>query len=181
MDKVQKCVHFFFPYSCVSIYPLLQNTRIEINERNLHWNCGIEVCQSLRGRHNLPSVSNFLRDPYTAGKKAHRTPKNLYILNLGISGLSTCIICIPPTLTQCLYGGKWFLGLVACKLVPTMQGTNTLVSTGTITAIAIDRWFTITQGTTLNTTMSHNKVAIINLAIWLASFLFTFSLYLSRW
>jgi len=106
------------------------------------------------------------------GKKAHRTPKNLYILNLGISGISTCIICIPPTLTQCLYGGKWFLGLIACKLVPTMQGTNTLVSTGTITAIAVDRWFSITQGSGLPTRMTHTKVAIINIAIWIISFLF---------
>ena len=31
------------------------------------------------------------------------------------------VICLPPTLAQCLYGGKWFLGLAACKLVPTMQ------------------------------------------------------------
>ena len=108
-----------------------------------------------------------------SGKKAHRTPKNLYILNLGISGISTCIICIPPTLTQCLYGGKWFLGLVACKLVPTMQGTNTLVSTGTITAIAVDRWFSITQGSGLPNRMTHTKVAIINMAIWVISFLFT--------
>ena len=70
-----------------------------------------------------------------AGKKAHRTPKNLYILNLGVSGIATSVICIPPTLIQCLYGGKWYLGLVACKLVPTMQGTNILVSTGDIYVI----------------------------------------------
>ncbi len=57
-----------------------------------------------------------------AGKKTHRTPKNLYIVNLAIAGLSMCGICIPPTLSQCLYGGEWFLGRFACKLVPTMQG-----------------------------------------------------------
>ena len=57
-----------------------------------------------------------------AGKKDHRTPKNLYIVNLAIAGISMCIICIPPTLSQCLYGGEWFLGRFACKLVPTMQG-----------------------------------------------------------
>ncbi len=56
------------------------------------------------------------------GKKDHRTPKNLYIVNLAIAGISMCVICIPPTLSQCLYGGEWFLGRFACKLVPTMQG-----------------------------------------------------------
>ena len=63
-----------------------------------------------------------------AGRKMHRTPKNIYILNLGISGISTSLLCIPPTLMQCLYGGKWYLGLTACKLVPALQGTNTLVA-----------------------------------------------------
>ena len=39
------------------------------------------------------------------------------------------VICLPPTLAQCLYGGKWFLGLAACKLVPTMQVfINTILS-----------------------------------------------------
>jgi len=118
-------------------------------------------------------ITNIALISVILGKKAHRTPKNLYILNLGISGISTCIICIPPTITQCLYGGKWFLGLLACKLVPTMQGTNILVSTGTITAIALDRWFSITQGTGGNTQVTHRKVAIINLLIWVISFAFT--------
>jgi 7 transmembrane receptor (rhodopsin family) len=59
---------------------------------------------------------------FFTGKKAHRTPKNLYIVNLAIAGISMCVICIPPTLWQCLYGGEWFLGRFACKLVPTMQG-----------------------------------------------------------
>jgi len=105
------------------------------------------------------------------GKKVHRTPKNLYILNLGISGLSTSVICLPPTLAQCLYGGKWFLGLAACKLVPTMQGTNVLVAAGTITAIAIDRWWSITQTSGQANQLTMRKVAAINFVIWLVSFL----------
>jgi len=118
-------------------------------------------------------VTNIALIAVILGKTVHRTPKNLYILNLGISGISTCIICLPPTLTQCLYGGKWFLGLVACKLVPTMQGTNILVSAGTITAIAVDRWVSITQGTGSTSQVTHRKVVIINLVIWLVSFAFT--------
>ena len=82
----------------------------------------------------------YLRElTYIPGKKAHRNPRNLYILNLGISGILTCLVCLPPTLSQCLHGGKWFLGLVACKVVPTIQGTNNLVITGTITDIAVTR------------------------------------------
>ena len=101
-----------------------------------------------------------------------RSPKNIYILNLGFSGISTALICIPPTVIQCLYGGKWYLGLVACKLVPAMQGTNILVSSGTITAIAVDRWRSITQVSSgLPNKSSHQKVILINLAILSVSFL----------
>ena len=102
----------------------------------------------------------------------HRTPKNIFVLNLAISGISTSIICIPPTLIQCLYGGKWYLGLVACKLVPTIQGTNILVSSGTITSIAIDRWISITKVTNgFPTKLTHTKVILINLLIWTLAFL----------
>ncbi|XP_023345068.1 neuropeptide F receptor [Eurytemora carolleeae] len=103
------------------------------------------------------------------GKKIHRTPKNLYIVNLAISGISMCVICIPPTLIQCLYGGKWFLGLAACKLVPAFQGTNIFVSTGTITAIAVDRWFSITRSSPSNQ-VTHCTVILINCSIWVISF-----------
>ena len=109
--------------------------------------------------------------PRVAGSPVHRTAKNIYILNLSISGISTALVCIPPTLIQCLYGGKWYLGLLACKLVPTMQGTNILMSSGTITAIAVDRWLCITQVSDgFPRKMTHTKVGLINLAIWLISF-----------
>ena len=118
-----------------------------------------------------PSVEHFCFISTVAGKAVHRTAKNIYILNLSISGISTAIICIPPTLIQCLYGGKWYLGLLACKLVPTMQGTNILMSSGTITAIAVDRWLSITQvNEGFPRLMTHTKVGLINLAIWIISF-----------
>ena len=58
----------------------------------------------------------------TLGQRAHRNPRNLFILNLALSGLLTSTLSLPPTLTTCLTGGRWFLGLTACKLVPTLQG-----------------------------------------------------------
>ena len=72
-----------------------------------------------------PNINCLMKES-TTGKKAHRTPKNLYIVNLAVSGISMCVICIPPTLIQCLYGGKWFLGLAACKLVPAIQGMKAM-------------------------------------------------------
>ena len=52
-----------------------------------------------------------------------------------------------------------------------MQGTNILMSSGTITAIAVDRWLSITQvNDGFPRKMTHAKVALINLSIWLISF-----------
>ena len=56
------------------------------------------------------------------GKRAHRNPRNLFVLNLVISGLLTSVLCLPPTLLQCLRTGQWSLGVAACKIVPAIQG-----------------------------------------------------------
>ena len=46
----------------------------------------------------------------------------MFIANLCLSGLTMTLFCIPPTFMQIIYGGWWHLGLVACKLVPAIQG-----------------------------------------------------------
>ena len=59
---------------------------------------------------------------YVWGKRAHRNPRNLFILNLGVSGVLTTALCLPPTLLTCLHTGQWGLGVAACKIVPALQG-----------------------------------------------------------
>ena len=46
----------------------------------------------------------------------------MYIVNLAASGILISGVCVTPTLLQILYGGMWYLGLFACKLVPAIQG-----------------------------------------------------------
>ena len=59
---------------------------------------------------------------FPTGRPKNRTPRNMFIANLCLSGLVMTLICIPTTFMQILYGGWWHLGLVACKLVPAIQG-----------------------------------------------------------
>lgn len=66
------------------------------------------------------------------------SPRNLYIVNLAVADLLLCIICMPFTLLS-LLRRRWTLGSLMCKLVPVIQGSNIMVSSGTITAIAFDR------------------------------------------
>ncbi|XKL61080.1 hypothetical protein PGB90_008137 [Kerria lacca] len=66
------------------------------------------------------------------------SPKNLFIVNLAVADLLLCAICMPFTLLS-LLKRRWTLGQLMCKLVPIIQGSNIMVSSGTITAIAFDR------------------------------------------
>ncbi|XP_075238325.1 neuropeptide Y receptor type 2-like [Lycorma delicatula] len=99
------------------------------------------------------------------------TPRNLYIVNLAIADMALCLICMPFTLVS-LLRRRWTLGLVLCKLVPVLQGANISVSAGTITAIALDRYFTIVRPS--RSQVFHRaafSVASVISLIWGVSFL----------
>lgn len=65
--------------------------------------------------------------------------RNWFILNLTISDILTCVLCIPFTVIRLLLR-DWPLGEIMCKIVPTLQAVYVFVSTLTIVAIAIDRY-----------------------------------------
>ncbi|KAG8287364.1 neuropeptide Y receptor activity protein [Homalodisca vitripennis] len=72
------------------------------------------------------------------------TPRNLYIVNLAVADLGLCLLVMPFTLVS-LLRMRWTLGVVMCKMVPVAQGTNITVSAGTISAIALDRCYFLSQ------------------------------------
>uniref|UniRef100_A0A1B6EEC8 G-protein coupled receptors family 1 profile domain-containing protein n=1 Tax=Clastoptera arizonana TaxID=38151 RepID=A0A1B6EEC8_9HEMI len=89
--------------------------------------------------------ANLIVSFVVARRPQMHTARNLYIVNLTVSDMTLCVVCMPFTLVSILRR-EWDLGLVLCKLVPTLQGTNIMVSIGTITVIALDRYFTIVRG-----------------------------------
>ena len=123
----------------------------------------------------------------------------MYIVNLSVSGIIMTLFCVPPTFLQVLYGGWWHLGVVACKLVPLMQGdqkkmhakyvlpalpralfpndavfytdpgANILVSAFTITVIAIDRWKSVSN-TNPNASLTYKSVFAVIAVLWILSF-----------
>jgi len=99
----------------------------------------------------------------------NRTPRNLYTVNLAVSGILVGVFCVPTTMSNILYGGWWHFGVFACKLVPAIQGANILVSAFTITVIALDRWQSVTN-THPSDTLTYTKVGLVITAIWAISF-----------
>lgn len=114
--------------------------------------------------------ANMLVCFVVARKSQMHTPRNLYIVNLSISDMSMCVICMPFTLISILRR-EWRLGSLLCKLVPVLEGTNIMISIGTITMIALDRYFTIVRRHDSVSTRSSVIACII--CVWIFSIVAT--------
>jgi len=49
-----------------------------------------------------------------------QTPRNLFIVNLTVSDITLCLVCMPFTLVMLIFK-RWTLGETLCKLVPALQ------------------------------------------------------------
>lgn len=113
-------------------------------------------------------ITNFLVCFVVARRKQMHTARNLYIVNLTVSDISLCLICMPFTLVMILRR-QWTLGPVLCKLVSFLQATNIMVSVGTITVIALDRYFTICKKKSNKLTNSKQNVIFSITCLWFLS------------
>lgn len=114
-------------------------------------------------------TANFMVIYVVARRAQMHTSRNLYVVNLAISDMTLCLVCMPFTLTT-LIRNHWTMGIVFCKLVPLLQGTNIMVSVGTITVIAIDRYWVIVRGSAQN----ERRTVYVSIAIvWFLAVLTT--------
>ncbi|RWS03429.1 neuropeptide F receptor-like protein [Dinothrombium tinctorium] len=100
--------------------------------------------------------------------KKLRTTVNMLIINLSISDILICIVCVPFTATHILHN-RWFFYLYACKFVALIQAISVFVSALTISAIAFHRWKVITGNYRVNVrTNSYKKTFAM---VWLLAIL----------
>lgn len=102
--------------------------------------------------------------------KSMQTVTNLFITNLALSDIFLCILAVPFTPLY-TFIGKWIFGRIICHLVPYAQATSVYVSTLTLTAIAVDRFFVILHP--LRQRMKLSTCFFILLGIWIFSMLVT--------
>ncbi len=74
--------------------------------------------------------------------KLMQSVTNLFITNLALSDILLCILAVPFTPSY-TFLRRWIFGTILCHLVPYAQGVSVYISTLTLTAIAIDRFFVI--------------------------------------
>lgn len=102
--------------------------------------------------------------------KAMQTVTNLFITNLALSDILLCSLCVPFTPLY-TFIRRWVFGKIVCHLVPYAQAASVYVSTLTLTAIAIDRFFVILYP--LKQRMKLSTCLFILCGIWSFSMLVT--------
>ena len=103
-------------------------------------------------------------------RKKLQTVRNIFIVNLAVSDMIMCILCMPFTLVKLLLK-NWPLGDAMCRLVPWLQAVNVFASTMTITAIALDRYQVIVYPSTIKDKSKKMGAAAIIILIWFMSVL----------
>lgn len=101
--------------------------------------------------------------------KAMQTVTNLFITNLALSDILLCLVI--PFTPLYTFIGKWVFGSLVCHLVPYAQATSVYVSTLTLTAIAIDRFFVILHP--LKQRMKLSTCFCVLFSIWFFAMLLT--------
>ncbi|XP_013784684.1 neuropeptide F receptor-like [Limulus polyphemus] len=101
-------------------------------------------------------------------KKSVYTHRNLFVVNLNISDLALCLLCMPFTLVELILR-NWPLGEFLCKVTPFVQASTIFVSASTISAIAIDRHYSILTINPAKTQNGKRRVVVCTCVIWLVS------------
>ena len=98
--------------------------------------------------------------------KAMQTVTNYFILNLALSDILLCVLCVPFTPLY-TFLQRWVFGAFLCHLVTCSQAVSIYISSLTLTTIAIDRFFVIIYP--FRQRMSRTVCAWLILCTWLFS------------
>lgn len=112
-----------------------------------------------------------------ARKKSHRDPKCWLLINLSVSDMMICIICMPFSVIK-LTHNIWIMGDFICKVVPFLQSLHIFASSHTIVAISIIRYLNVVKN--YQKVTEKWSVSLIIGAIWLVSATCSVPMYVSH-
>ena len=90
----------------------------------------------------LGMCGNFLVVYAVLHNRTMQNVTNFFILNLALSDILLCVLCVPFTPLY-TFLNRWVFGEVLCHLVTCAQAISIYISSLTLTAIAIDRFVVI--------------------------------------
>ncbi|CAH1784917.1 unnamed protein product, partial [Owenia fusiformis] len=114
------------------------------------------------------ALNGFVVSIVIRNKKLH-SQVNAFIVNLAISDMVMCLVCVPFSLVR-LTLKDWVFGEALCKVIPTLQCIIVFASTISITSIALDRFYVIVRNRTHKQRQKcrFNTKALL-ITIWLVS------------
>uniref|UniRef100_A0A0K0E534 G_PROTEIN_RECEP_F1_2 domain-containing protein n=1 Tax=Strongyloides stercoralis TaxID=6248 RepID=A0A0K0E534_STRER len=119
----------------------------------------------------LGLVGNFYIIILTLKHKSLQSVQNIFILNLAISDIFLCLISIPITPYVNIYK-EWIFGSPACRISGAIQGISIFISTYSLCAISIDRYYRLVE--LPRTSLTKTQAVAATLTIWILSIIITF-------
>ncbi|XP_076874414.1 trace amine-associated receptor 13c-like [Brachyhypopomus gauderio] len=116
----------------------------------------ISVCTVLFNLLVITSISHF--------KQLH-TPTNLLILSLAVADLLVGLIVMPVNIIQ-LRDSCWYLGKMACAVIPLINIVSTSASLCSMTCIAVDRYIAVNDPLLYSTKITVCKTSLIIILGW---------------
>ncbi|CEF68501.1 Prolactin-releasing peptide receptor [Strongyloides ratti] len=119
----------------------------------------------------LGLIGNLYIIILTLKHKSLQSVQNIFILNLAISDIFLCLMSIPITPFVNIYK-EWIFGSPACRISGSIQGIGIFISTYSLCAIAIDRYYRLVESP--KTSLTKIQAIFATLTIWIISFIITF-------
>ncbi|EDO38823.1 predicted protein, partial [Nematostella vectensis] len=112
---------------------------------------------------------------YKNANRRMRTASNLFILNMAASDLLLVLWGVPVALKLSLSGPEWLipgaLGNLLCKICEFVWHVTVFVCTGSLTAIAFDRFLLVFYP--MQRILTNKRAVVIIIAIWVISTMFS--------
>lgn len=164
----------------VSLVSLLNETAVNTTANQLINNHVVQGCFFVlyAAIFTIGLFGNVLVCYVVCRNKAMQTVTNMFITNLALSDILLCVLAVPFTPLY-TFLGRWIFGRFLCHMVSYAQGCSVYISTLTLTAIAMDRFFVIIYP--FHPRMKIITCLMIICAIWIFSLLLTlpYGLYMS--
>ncbi|XP_029427626.1 C5a anaphylatoxin chemotactic receptor 1-like [Rhinatrema bivittatum] len=120
----------------------------------------------------LLGVPGNLMVIWITGFEMKRTVNTVWFLHLSITDL-LCCLSLPFLAMQVLLDHHWPLGVVACKLIPSLTLLNMYLSVFLLTTISIDRCALVTKPIWCQNNRTVCKATVVCISLWLLALLMT--------